>query len=311
MQKLATICLAATLTSAAGRAQAGGAGATFDFQSSFWVNLHHFLYQQAASDAPPSDDSGAWNAAMNYYRGEILPHNSPPATYLLDRKMEEINNGLAASESARSLKESGLSPGFIAILENAAPIYRERWWPEHNRANLAWVAAVRPLLDQHAAALKEDLAKVFGARWQGTAIRTDITQYAGLGAYTTLGPTHITVSSADPANAGQAGLEILFHEASHALIRPIRDALSREAQAQKSTLRRPDTWHALLFYTTGEIVKRRLDGYVPYAIKGGLYERAWLGALAVFEQDWKPYLESKTDRDTAVRRVVADYSAPR
>jgi hypothetical protein len=225
--------------------------------------------------------------------------------------MEDINNSLAAAEGASSLEGSGLPPELIVVLESAAPFYRQRWWPEHNRANLAWVAAVRPLVEKHATALKEELAKAYRVAWQDGAIRTDITQYAGLGAYTTLEPTHITVSSADPANAGQTSLEILFHEASHALIGPIRELLSREAQRQGTTLRRGDAWHALLFYTTGEIVRRRLDGYTPYAIKGGLYERAWPGALTVFDTDWKPYQDGKIDISTAVRGVVANYSVPR
>jgi hypothetical protein len=104
-------------------------------------------------------------------------------------------------------------------------------------------------------------------------------------------------------------LEVLFHEASYALIFEVRDSLSREAQAQGRVLRREDLWHALLFYTTGEIVRRHLDGYTPYAIKLRLYDRAWPDALAVFDQDWRPYLEGKTDYETAVRRVVADYSS--
>lgn len=156
--------------------------------------------------------------------------------------------------------------------------------------------------------MKAELGKVYRSGWPEGPIRTDVTQYAGLGAYTTLGPVHVTVSSADLANSGQAALEILFHEASHALIGEVRESLARDAQAQGRVLRRDDLWHALLFYTTGEIVRRHLDGYTPYAIKGKLYDRAWPGSLAVFEQDWRPYLDGKTDFEAAARRLVGDYS---
>jgi hypothetical protein len=124
-------------------------------------------------------------------------------------------------------------------------------------------------------------------------------------------PTHITVSSANLANSGPAALEILFHEASHQLVRDVREALSRQAQSQAIKLRREDLWHVVLFYTTGTLVERRLQGYSMYAVKNGLFDRAWPGALDILNQDWKPYIEGQVDMDSAVRRLVKDYSAPR
>jgi hypothetical protein len=34
-------------------------------------------------------------------------------------------------------------------------------------------------------------------------------------------------------------------------------------------------------------------------------------ALDVLKQDWKPYLNGETDMDSAVQRLVKDYSVPR
>jgi hypothetical protein len=72
-----------------------------------------------------------------------------------------------------------------------------------------------------------------------------------------------------------------------------------------------DLWHALLFYTTGEIVKRTLKNngmgdYIPYAYRYGLYERAtgWKNYQRALELHWQPYLNGKMDADAALACLV-------
>ena len=72
---------------------------TFYFHSNFWVNLHHFLYEQAISKSPEPCDSADWQRVLDIYRKDIATHE------LLSR-------------------------------DNL-----QGWWPQHNRANLAWIAA--------------------------------------------------------------------------------------------------------------------------------------------------------------------------
>ncbi|MGB6945460.1 MAG: hypothetical protein WBE37_23890 [Bryobacteraceae bacterium] len=282
------------------------ADSTFEFHSGFWVNLHHFLYEQAGSQTPLADDSPAWQRALEYYRREVVKRN------LLSDEAATINNRLSGLDNAPALRDSGLPPGLIAALEAAAPIYKARWWPDHDRANRAWIAAVTPLVSKYSESLKKELAAAYQTGWPAAPIRTDVTEYASFaGAYTTLDPTHITVSSINPGNQGDAALEVLFHEASHAMVGKIRTALEDEASRQHKLLRRRDFWHALLFYTTGEIVEQHRNGYVPYAVKNGLYNRAWPGAPEVLDADWKPYLDGKIDLAAAVHRLVLDYGAQR
>lgn len=277
----------------------------FDFHSGFWVNLHHFLYEQAmGSDAV--SDSPEWRRAVDYYRGSLAKKD------MLSREMEVINNSLSDRETATSLEGSGLEPALVAVLQEAAPEYRKRWWQEQDRANRTWIEAVRPLVQKYGPALTRELATAYGASWPASPIRTDVAEYANwAGAYTTLDPTHITVSSAAPANAEQAALEILFHEASHALVKGVTDALFQEVQGQGKLLPRQDAWHALLFYTTGTIVARHLDDYTPYWIANGLSDQGWKGLLPILQRDWQPYLDGKTDRATALRRLVEDYATAR
>jgi len=107
--------------------------------------------------------------------------------------------------------------------------------------------------------------------------------------------------STDPSYQGNASLEMLFHEASHAIIGNIDDALSTELKSQSKLFQRRGFGHAVLFYTAGELVRRLLDGYVPYATKNGLYDRSWQGALPILEKD------GKIDLATAARNTVTDY----
>jgi hypothetical protein len=137
-----------------------------------------------------------------------------------------------------------------------------------------------------------------------------VSEYASwAGAYTLLDPTLITISSGGPVM--QTAVESLFHEASHAMIQKISDALAAELDSQKKLFQRRAFWHAVLFYTTGEIAQRHLDNYTMFGIQKGVVERGWPGALPVLEKDWKPYLDGKIDLATAVHRLMEDYGVPK
>ncbi|MGH9774725.1 MAG: hypothetical protein ACRD50_07235 [Candidatus Acidiferrales bacterium] len=293
----------------------------FEFHSGFWINLHHFLYEQARLSTGASADSRQsvdWSAALHYYATEMSSRD-----LLFDSRMVLINNRLAQMEPCPDLSgtssptcASGLRPELIATLERAAPVYRARWWPQQDRANRAWIAAVAPMVLQMGLPLARQLSRVYHSDWPGDPIPVDVTAYGGpFGAYTSLDPIHITVSSADSRNQGLAAFEILFHEASHALAGGVEDAIVRDCRAREIPVPR-DLWHALLFYTTGEMVKRALDQqshaapspekqYEPYAYRNGLYERGWQGYERVLRAYWQPYLDGKVGFDRAVDQMVA------
>jgi hypothetical protein len=285
-----------------GLAWGDGEQSIFDFHSNFWVNLHHSLYEKAAAKSSETSQSKEWNEAVEYYRREVVKND------LLSDEMSAINDQLSKVEGARSLKTSGLRPDLIAVLESAAQVYRARWWPSYHRANLEWIAAATPLIAKYGRVLTKQLSAAYQTEWPKEPIRTDVSAYASwAGAYTSTHPSHITISSTDPSYQGEASLEMLFHESSHAIIGKIEDTLSAELKSQKKLFQRRGFWHAVLFYTSGELTRRLLDGYVPYAVKNGLYDQGWRGALPVLEKDWKPYLDGKIDLATAARRMVIDF----
>ena len=294
--------LAVALIGAGACRSAGKEQAIFEFHSGFWVNLHQFLCHEATAKDPARSDSPQWQAAVDYYRREVVTHNEK------SHELTDVNNRLSAAGSAAELPVEGLDPDLAASLAKAAAIYRAGWWPEHNRSNLAWIDAVRPLIEKYGAAIQKGIATAYRIDWPAAPIRTDVSAYASAyGAYTTTSPAHITISSTDASYQGMASLEMLFHEASHTLDEKLDAALAQELGARGKLFRRRGFEHAIIFYTAGEITRRSVAGYEPCGIKNGVMERGWPGGLAVLEKDWKPYLEGQIDLAAAVEAVVADY----
>jgi hypothetical protein len=290
----------------AGVCAAQSTPAIFEFHSGFWINLHQFLiHQDAAAEAVPSDPP-EWRDAVSYYRHVMARQD------LMSGAGEAVNNSLAGAGSDADLRPVGLDPGLRAVLTKAAPVYRSRWWPEHNRSNLAWIDAVRPLLSKYGASMCRDIAAAYQTAWPATSIRVDVAAFAGPhGAYTTLEPTHITISSTDKGYQGDAALEMLYHESSHSLDEKVRTALENERVERGLVFKRRGFSHAVIFYTAGEIARRYLPGYEMYGVRNGMFADGWPESLPVLEKDWKPYLDGRTNLTSAVRAVVAGYGIPK
>lgn len=318
----------------------------FEMHSGFWVNLHHFLYLQArmlkGSASTKGNDRGAvapdelpvslidfpaaeiraWQDAVAFYSKDLANRD-----LLLNGDMEIINNQLSALEACPELEgktspscKSGLRPDLVEALERAAPVYRGHWWGQHDRANREWIAAVTPLIEQMGVELSVRLAEVYERPWPSGRMRVDVVWYGGpFGAYTSLEPTHITISSHDPRNHGLYGYEALFHEASHVVGIGVNGAIARQFRDRDKPIPR-ELWHALLFYTTGEMVRREVageatlasnqqsgssSGYQPYAARFGLYYGSWERFRALLDLYWRPYLDGKISFDTAMSQLAS------
>ena len=281
------------------------APAIFEFHSGFWINLHQFLIHQAAAPEAAPSDAPEWRDAVSYYRLTVAQQDVMSGG-------KAGNNSVAGAGSDAELRPDGLDPELRAVLTKAAPVYRSRWWPEHNRANLAWIDAVRPLLSKYGASMCKDIAAAYKTPWPAAPIRVDVAAFAGPhGAYTTLEPTHITISSTDKSYQGDAALEMLYHESSHSLDETVRTALENERVERGMVFKRRGFSHAVLFYTAGEIARRYLPGYQMYGVRNGMFVDGWPESLPVLEKYWKPYLDGRTDLASAARAVVAGYSIPK
>jgi hypothetical protein len=64
------------------------------------------------------------------------------------------------------------------------------------------------------------------------------------------------------------GLEMLFHEASHTIADSLGAAL-RDISAQTGKAPPFGVLHAIIFFTAGELTRRAVVGYTPFAEAGG------------------------------------------
>jgi hypothetical protein len=305
----------------------------------FYTNLHHFLYEQAVRDsataverepnsdeAPPAtaelrpgDNSipegqrkpsrkleGALAAAVAYYRNNLIPPHRGSLSF--DSELVEIGRKISRSENVADLRERGLEEGLIEALVEAAPAYREKYWPEDERRNQAWMESARKRVMEKGEELAKTLALVYQCPWPKDPIRMDITGYAGpVGAYTTdpeAGPVRSVISSADARNQGLDAAEVIFHHASHALMKTVQDAIASECRSRNQPIPR-DLWHALLYYTTGQYVQRAFGDRMTYAERYGLYRGRWARYLDLLRLHWQPYLDGRTSFDDAIARIIA------
>jgi hypothetical protein len=342
----------------------------FELHSGFWINLHHRLYEEARQQrsATPagnaksgksarailqiapgaklilsSVEQRAWDEAVAYYAA-----NYADKDLLFSTELVLLKNQLGDFETCEELSgvkkkscDAGLPAKLTQILQVAAPVYRAHRWPMDDRANRAWIKRVAPLVREQGVGLSHRLADIYQTRWPAEKIRVDVTAVANnAGAYTTLEPLRVTIASTDTRNQGAAAMEVLFHEASHGIATPVELAIVRECRQRDKPIPR-DLWHALIFYTTGEVIKPILDAqaeapassasqngtipggstsksttdpgsqgsqdseYMPYAKREGLYQRGWEGYLALLTRYWQPYLEGRATFDDAIARMVS------
>ena len=324
----------------------------FEFHSGFWLNLHHTLYRQARlqrssatgasavtttagmNNLSPAE-ARAWNSALAFYAKTYADKD-----LTVSLEMILIKNQLGDFETCDDLTgtkkktcDAGLPAQLTQTLESAAPVYRAHLWTEHDRSNRRWITAVAPLVRRSGLDLSHRLAEIYQTPWPKERIRVDVTSFASsTGAYTTLDPLRVTVSATDARNQGAEALEVLFHEASHGIADAVQNAIFRECRQRDKPIPR-DLWHALLFYTTGEVIRpiaasdaraaavaapatspdpsagsaypSASAGYVPYAVREGLYKRGWENYLRILTQYWQPYLDGRVEFSDAVAHMVS------
>lgn len=290
----------------------------FEFQSGFWLNLHQTLFREAVrldSGQPlkPLDTSrltaeelAGWNKAVAYYQQHF--HGKRP---VFDPELIEINDKLEASPKPNSTL--ALPPEVQTKMVAVSALYQRVWWPEQDKQNQEWITWVKPLVDEYGPELVPKLEEKFQTAWPAYPLRVDVGYFVAEvgGAYTTDDPPHTTLSSVRVPQDWY-GLEVLFHEASHPLAEKLEKDLGRECAAQKK--RCDDLWHAVQFYTVGDVVRHALAkrgiAYDSYAEHNGLYQRGqWPKFKRAIDQTWPQYLDGKTEWNSAVRALVAAYQS--
>jgi hypothetical protein len=182
-----------------------------------------------------------------------------------------------------------------------------------------WIAALQPLVMALGSSMASNLAAVYRVDWPSAPVVVDASFEAGAdGGYTTDGPigtaAHTVIQTSNTGYQGDAGFEMVFREACHAdgIEQPLRTAINREA-ARQNVKAAPDLWHAIIFYTAGELARRELQktghaNYQPYAYRNGVWNRGWQPLRDALERDWQPYLDGRATFDSAMQALVRDTS---
>ena len=300
--------------------------------SAFWPNLHSVLWAEAWAARPvtageqsaagvlperlpasaTADERKAWAAAVAYYDEEIADLHP-----LFDAQSTAIRRTLLAA--AAELPATGLTAAHRQVLVDVAPVYRKHLWAIHDRANREWVSAALARIASLSPAVPDRLATLYGTPWFKAPLRVDVVRVSSReGAFTSMEPApgHITLSSSSPNAQEWAAAEVILHEATHLLFLPMVKMFGAELQAQGKLRKGPIetsnalVWHAALFYSTGEVVRRALQergiAYAPYVYQTGMFERAWPHFRAPIETHWKAYVDGTLPRDEAIKRIVAD-----
>jgi hypothetical protein len=322
----------------------------FEFHSGFWVNLHQFLYYQArlreatpearASAAKPNTpalkqtqvtltpaEQKTWDEAIAYYRANFAGKDPQVNLDLILLKnqlgdFEDCNELLGKNKRAC---DAGLPGNVGVILEAAAPIYRSHWWADHDRANRRWVARVAPLVREQGVGISQRLADIYQSTWPKEKIRVEVCAFANAaGAFTTLDPLRVTISSSDARNQGTDALSVLFEESSHGIAIPVKDAIARECR-QRDKPNPRDLWHALILYTTSEVLRPIVQASsedspdapappqkpkTPRAspeLAAKFAQRGWSDYLRLLDGYWQPYLNGRANFEDAIAHLISAF----
>ena len=249
-----------------------------------------------------------WRSAVEFYRAEMgeRHHRRDP----LMRTFRYTQTGLAPDYEP----DPGLG-SLQALLEAAAPAYRECLWGRHDERNRQWIERIAALVTEHGPALETELARLYQAEWPrgNTVDVVSYSDYAGMN--TAAGrhfPPHTKMSSSQKEIEGFKGLEMVLHEASHRIFGFRWGTVTQQLMAVSEDLGVPvprELWHALSFYTSGVVVTRAAraagePGFEPYAKRTDMWAWAYPDYLEPIERHWQPYLDGEADLASALADLV-------
>jgi len=264
--------------------------------------------ETACFEKLPPSERAAWDGAVDYYQKVVSPRGFAARQQFLLR-MQLVGFDAEWRQDERAIESVEIARSFRSV---AAPAYRACRWNAQDEQNRKWIEELRPRLAADEARTAERLEELYRTKWKKLPLLLDVVQtvdWSGANtAWSDAGQGDILISS---TVGGAAAFEIVFHESSHVLMdrdAPVQKALASAATAADFTLP-GDLWHLVLFYTTGEAVRRILDERGPAGYTPMLYEIFARGSWAEFrdplESAWRPYVDGRSTLDEAARALIA------
>lgn len=247
----------------------------------------------------PAEDRMHWENSVTAYSKAVSRKD-----LVFDAGLAMTTKTIAALGSSANAPPDDLDRNVREALREAAPVYRRVWWERHSDSNRQRIAELEALVNRYGNAVALDVSRLWMNPWPPAGFDVEVAAYASwAGAYSTTGGL-IVLASTDRAMAGTEGLESIFHEAMHQWDDDMDLRIGKIAQELKVSA--PDTFsHSLIFYTAGYTVSKAIPGHQPYAIANGLWERGGLIPVEKLDRFRLPYLEGKTNRDSALRNLLA------
>ena len=290
----------------------------FVFHSNFWINLHHFLFEQSQlADGQPidggrllsRDEFRQIDGAIDWYRDNLAKRS-----LLMDQRLYAVKRALIRFEQDASPEADALSSEHLAQLKAAAPVYEKYYWPRHDRQNREMVAWHRDRVRAMENQVLDRIAELAQQPWPDDLIRVDLTWDANwAGAYCTVQPIHAVITSrpGGPNNTWPPGgwLELLFHEPSHAVIDPESSTVGKTLNQLGEQLEHGDPgqlWHAVLFLFSGtavqEALRREGMDHQLLMVSDGIFSRY----QPEVNKHFAAYIAGEEDLQTAARDTLLE-----
>jgi hypothetical protein len=259
----------------------------------------------------PEAQRAAWNRAVDYYAEIVAAGQFFDRVQVLPRLELLWRADDWAQDDERTFIV--LARGFRAV---AAPAYERCRWPAQDARNRRWIEMLQASLARHEETLARRLVGLYGIDWAALPIPIDVVETVswagGDSIYTNPPPGHVWVSSVRPEyQTPSAALEVVFHEASHLIAdgrSPLRVALDA-AQNGAAAEVPPDLWHAVLFYVTGESVRRVLADARESEHQPLIYALDIFGEVREpIAATWAPYLDGDRTLSQAATDLVGRLS---
>lgn len=274
--------------------------------------LFHSGAEASCFDKLSPSARAAWDGAVDFYAKIISPGEWSDRQQFVLRMQLVGFDPQGRSAGATELIE--IARSFRAA---ATPAYRACRWTAQDANNRRWIEELQPRLITDEQKVVTRLEQLYEKRWTSLPILVDVVEtvnWSGANtSWSDSGQGDILIARAP---GGAAGFETLFHEASHILMGrgdPVRLAL--ESAAKAADFRLPnDLWHVVLFYTTGEAVRRILDERGPSGYTPMLYEifgrGSWVEYRQALESSWRPYIDGKRSLAEAAASLIAALRKP-
>lgn len=250
----------------------------FTFKNNFWINLHHFLYQQASGSQLKKLEEDGMNF-LDIGDQEVADQLSDQEQEVLDQAISFYSRKLIAKDLRSDLSElktwfqkqpengritdTRFTREFTDILNKVAPVYRAYYWQIHKKHNQEILAQHIERIYQIEEAMIDKMEQTSANSWPAeTKVRTDLTTYGSWSsAYSNSRPImNLVISTIDPGHETSEFIETIFHEGTHLLYllgSPVREEIYAQAEARGMDFP-GGLWHAWLFYLCGKATKAQL-----------------------------------------------------